>query len=82
MTLQHVEAVGVVIAIIGALLTANRRPVIGYPVMALSCVVLAALFIETGQVYLLTMQLTFLAINLNGTWAWSRQAKENERKSV
>lgn len=78
----NMEAVGAVVAVIGALLTANKRPLLGYPVMAASCVILCSLFITTGQTALLAMQAVFLLININGIWAWSRPGGRHEKSGV
>lgn len=78
----ELEALGATLAVLGAILTANKRPLIGYPVMAVSCIILCTLFVSTGQTALLVMQGIFLVINLNGMWAWSRPAVTNEEQPL
>lgn len=67
---------GALTAIFGAYLIASCRPVAGYIVCGLSCLVLSVYCLISQQQGLLVMQVVFLVINLLGIYNWTQAKKK------
>ena len=76
-----IEWAGTIIALSGSVIMASQKisPVVGWKLWALSHLFHISLFIHTGQLGLLYLQLVGLLIALMGLWQWSYHKEINQK---